>query len=40
MIRNLRAGDKWVPGTIMERIGPLSYLVQVAGIQMWKRHID
>ena len=40
MVRNLRAGDKWVPGTIMERTGPLSYLVQVAGGQMWKRHID
>ena len=40
MVRNLRVGDKWVPGTIMKRTGPLSYLVQVAGGQMWKRHID
>ena len=40
MVRNFRAGDKWVPGTIMERTGPLSYLVQVTGGQMWKRHID
>ena len=29
-----------IPGTIMERTGPLSYLVQVAGGQMWKCHID
>ena len=27
MVRNLLAGDKWIPGTIMERTGPLSYLV-------------
>ena len=32
MERNLCAGDKWIPGTIMERTVhvPLSYLVQVA----------
>ena len=40
MVRNFCAGDKWVPGTIMERTGPLSYLVQVTGGLMWKRHID
>ena len=34
MVRNLRVGDKWVPGTIMEGTDPLSYLVQVAGGQM------
>ena len=39
MVRNLRAGDKWIPGTIMERTGPLLYWVQVTGGQMWKRHI-
>ena len=27
MVRNLCAGDKWMPGTIMERTSPLSYLV-------------
>ena len=40
MVRNLCAGDKWIPGIIMERAGPLLYLVQVAGGQMWKCHID
>ena len=40
MVRNFCAGDKWIAGTIMERTGPLSYLVQVTGGQMWKRHID
>ena len=40
MVRNLRPGEKWVPGTIIERTGPLSYLVQVTGGQTWKCHID
>ena len=40
MVRNLRPGDKWVPSTIIERTGPLSYLVQVGGGKTWKRHID
>ena len=40
MVRNWHAGDKWIPETIMETTCPLSYLVQVAGGQMWKRHID
>ena len=40
MVTNLRAGDKWIPGIIMERTGLLSYLVQVAGGWMWKHNID
>ena len=40
MERNLHAGDKWIPGTIIERTRPLSYLVKVAGRQTWKHHID
>ena len=40
MVRNLRPGDKWVAGTIIERTGPLSYLLQTVGGQTWKRHID
>ena len=40
MVRNLRPGDKWVAGTIIERTGPLSYLVQTVGGQIWKCHID
>ena len=39
MVHNLRPGDKWVPGTILERTDSLSYLVQVSGGQTWKRHI-
>ena len=39
-VRNFCAGDKWIPGTIMKRTGPLAYLVQVTGGQVWKHHID
>ena len=40
MARNLRPGPKWIPGTIVGRNGPLSYVVQVEGGQVWKRHIE
>ncbi len=40
MVRNLRPGPQWIPGTIIERRGPVTYLVQVAGDRIWKRHID
>ncbi len=39
MARNIRAGQAWIPGTVIKRTGPLSYVVQVAG-KLWKRHID
>ncbi len=39
MARNIRAGQAWIPGTVIQRTGPLSYVVQVAG-KLWKRHID
>ena len=29
-----------MPGTMVERTGPLSYLVQVSDNRIWKRHID
>ena len=40
MARNLRDGPRWVLGTVVERRGPLSYLVQVATGVLWRRHID
>ena len=36
-VRNLRPGSKYVPGVIVERLGPLSYLV--SGVT-WRRHVD
>ena len=40
MARNYRAGSVWMPGTVVERNGPLSYLIKVNGGQLWKCHID
>ena len=39
MARNLREGPKWLPGTVIERTGPVSYRVQVRD-QVWRRHTD
>ena len=40
MARNLRQGVPWVAGVIVERLSPLTYLVQVDTGQLWKRHLD
>ena len=40
MVRNLRSGFDWVPGVIVERLGPVSYLVETEGQKLWKRHVD
>lgn len=40
LTRNLRRGPRWVLGTVIERKGPLTYLVQVIGGAIWKRHVD
>ena len=40
MVRNLRPGADWVAATIVERTGPLSYLVETADRQLWKWHVD
>ena len=40
LTRNMRDGPRWLLGTIVERRGPLTYLVQVASGAIWKRHVD
>ena len=40
MARNLRTGPKWVPGVILERTGPLSYVIETTDKQIWRRHVD
>ena len=40
LARNFCPGAKWIPGTVVERTGPLSYQVQVAGNRRWNRHLD
>ena len=36
---NLREGPRWLPGTIIEKLGPVLYKVRVDG-QVWRRHVD
>ena len=40
MVRNLQLGPKLqlVVGTVHERIGPLSYIVETEDEQAWKGH--
>lgn len=40
MIRNMRPGPKWIPGVIIERKGPLSYVVETEEKQVWHRHAE
>ncbi len=40
MARNWRPGPKWVPGVIVERLGPLSYRIRTASGVLWRRHVD
>ena len=40
MARNLLPGSKWVPGVIIQQLGPLTFLVQVELGATWRRHID
>ena len=41
MVRNFGgSGPDWVPGVIAQKMGPLTYLVDVSGGRLWKRHVD
>ncbi len=40
LVHNFRPDSKWLSGTVVERTGPLSYRVQVAGDRIWSRHVD
>ena len=40
MVKNFRAGENWLPATITQQNGPLSYTVCTANGQLWKRHVD
>ncbi|XP_050553385.1 uncharacterized protein K02A2.6 [Spodoptera frugiperda] len=33
-------GGKWLPGTIVEQTGPVSYKVDVGRGESWRRHVD
>ena len=40
MARNCRSGAAWLPGVIVQQLGPLTYLVDVSEGRLWKRHVD
>ena len=40
MVRNLRSGPKWIPGVIVQKLGSVTYTVQVDGGERLKKHVD
>ena len=40
MTRNLRPGPKYVTGVVVQKLGLLSYLVEVGDGLVWRRHVD
>ena len=39
LVRNLRDGPRWLVGVVVQKLGPVSYEVDVNG-QVWRRHTD
>ena len=40
MVRNHQDGPDWIHTTIVEVLGPVTYLVETDRGQKWKRHAD
>ena len=40
MAHNYRHGPKWLPVTVAEAKGPLSYIIQLKSGLIWRRHIS
>ena len=40
LARNYTGKDKWLPGTVQVKPGPLSYKIKVGPNRIWRRHID
>ena len=40
LVRNHQDGPEWVPSTIVEVLGPVTYIVETDGKQRWKQHAD
>ncbi|KAF0727277.1 Integrase catalytic domain-containing protein [Aphis craccivora] len=38
--RNYASGAKWIRGTIIQVLSPVTYMVQCVGGEVWKRHIN
>ena len=39
LVENNKPEPKWILGTVVEKLGDISYRVQI-GDQVWKRHVD
>ena len=39
-VRNYNGENKWIPGIIIKKTGPVSYQVTVEHDHLWKRHAD
>ena len=40
MVRDVRHAGTWIPGTILKKLGPLTYCVDMGNGHIWKRHIN
>ena len=40
MAKNFGSGESWIRGVIARQLGPLTYMVDVSGGCVWKRHVD
>ena len=38
--KNYGSGPAWLPGKIVQKLGPLTYIVDVSDGRIWKRHVD
>ena len=40
IVRNFREGNSWIHGKIVDKLGPVSYLVQCHDGAICRRHVD
>ena len=39
-VKNYHDDTKWIPGTVLKKLGPVTYSVDIGDGRMVKRHID
>lgn len=39
-MKNFRPGPDWIPGTVVSKLGPSSYLIETTDKQLSRRHVD
>ena len=40
LVRNFAAGERWIPGHIIEHVGPVSFMIELEDGRMFKQHQD